>query len=661
MLPALLEFTCWEAALFAAAIVLAGKTGRRGAERWLLVLAIELTLESSLAALFSFTGINSRAAYWGAAAVCAAGAYLFRSRRPAWRLPRRLVRGAAVVPAALLAPLVLLSFHPVEEIDSINYLHYLIEWMANRSTPYDFATYYVAFWELSFLPAWTVTRLDGFFPLLALKALVLLALAAWLLGRELRIRALLLALVVFSGCLLRHLWYAASGVSTLKNDTLAGVGFLLLALVAMRAARRPLRFADAALLAFGIVFAPVKYLGMFLVPVALAIVLWFRYRQVSVRAVAAMGLLALATSWHYYLHHLLKWGSPFYPVQINLGPIHLPGLADLSDTSILYNLRNPEVWRLFFVPASGVSVGGMMFPLVLAATLVVTGVLAARAVFEWLRRRAAPAPRDVAALLVLFGWLLYFRSALGAGGSAGDLRFLRGDLNTLRYAIGPLLAGELLLAALLPRLAWFWAGANLASRLALLYVHIPLALFPLPVILAAAAVAALAALRPRVCLAALVIACPLVVERNRALWTPYWNDLKPALAAVRERGLAILALPEGGYFAGQAVAAGNPVHPEVRALLSEQVDALAPAQRPPYLAVLFSPGSEGEAVWRARHAGEFARWGYRTVKDGSFGLLLALPPAGEHAVVADRPVRIGRRGDTVDLQRWVAVSDARRQ
>ena len=197
-------------------------------------------------------------------------------------------RRALAVVAALAAPLVLLSFRPVEEIDSINYLHYLIEWMANRTTPYDFATNYVAFWELSFLPAWVVTRLDLFFPLLALKALVLLGLAAWLLGREFRLRGLLLAAVVAGSCLLRHLWYGAAGVSTLKNDTLSGVGFLLLALVTVRAARRRLRLADLALLAGGVVFAPVKYLGIFLVPVAAVAILWLRRDQVRAHFGAAV-------------------------------------------------------------------------------------------------------------------------------------------------------------------------------------------------------------------------------------------------------------------------------------------------------------------------------------------------------------------------------------
>ncbi len=637
MFLALLEFTCWEAALFAAAIALVGGLGRSAEERCLLILAAELTLESSLAGLFSFTHTNSPAAYWIAAAILA----ILSVPRALRLLPNTIgrlhllrARWALAVAAALVAPLVLLAFRPVEEIDSINYLHYLIEWMANRTTPYDFATNYVAFWELSFLPAWVITRLDLFFPLLALKALVLLGLAAWLLGREFRLRGVLLGAAVTGICLLRHLWYGAAGVSTLKNDTLSGVGFLLLALVTVRAARRRLRLADLALLAGGVVFAPVKYLGIFLVPVVVVAILWLRRDQVrahfaaTLRAAGAILLLALATSWHYYVHHVIEYGSPFYPVQINLGPIHLPGLADLSDTSILYNLRDPELWRLFFLPASGVSVAGLMFPLVLAVTLVLSAAQCGRAVFHWLRRRTPPGVLDIAAFLIFCGWLLYFRSALGAGGSAGDLRFVRSDLNSLRYAIGVLAASELYLAALFPRIAPVWIGANLLSRLVLLYSQIPAVVFPVTLVVAVAAcvlVALLAAprrFRLALCAAALLIACPFLVQRNRVLWTPYWNDLKPALRSVRGQGLAILALADGGYFAGHVVAACNPVDPAVRALSPEQVEAMAPAQRPPYLAVLYSPGSAAETTWRSTYAPAWARWGYVLFREGKSGVLL---------------------------------------
>ena len=71
MFLALLKFACWEAALFSAAIALVGGLGRSAEERCLLILGVEVTLESSLAGLFSFTHTNSPAAYWIAAAVLA--------------------------------------------------------------------------------------------------------------------------------------------------------------------------------------------------------------------------------------------------------------------------------------------------------------------------------------------------------------------------------------------------------------------------------------------------------------------------------------------------------------------------------------------------------------------------------------------------------------
>src|SRR5262245_23205575 len=180
VLFATLKFVLWEAAVFLAALRLARAAGfREGAETWLGVLAIEVTLESSLAGLLSFAGWNSPAVYWGFAAFCAVAGFRERPSLAAMRHPR-----SWALIAALSSPLLILAFRPVEEIDSINHLHYLLDWMANRATPYTFATNYVAFWELSFLPVWAVTSVDLFFPLLALKAILMMAAALWLVGRE---------------------------------------------------------------------------------------------------------------------------------------------------------------------------------------------------------------------------------------------------------------------------------------------------------------------------------------------------------------------------------------------------------------------------------------------------------------------------------------------
>ena len=612
---AILRFMAWEAALFAAAARLARAAGWcRGPwaeEDWLGVIAIQVTLESSFAALFSFAGVNSPVAYWAGAALCAA----FGARPLAVRLARF---PSLPYLAAAAAPLVLLSFKPVEEIDSINYLHYLIDWMANRATPYTFATNYVAFWELSFLPTWMVTRVDQFFPILALKAVVLLGLSLWLAGKELGVDRRLLLLVIPGALAMRHFWYEYSGVPTLKNDALHGVGFVLLALVVMRSARREWTSTDAALLAFGAAFASVKYTGIFAAAIALAMVVLLRgWRWAGAAAVA---VFAVVTSGHYYLHNLLKYGSPFYPFQINIGMIHLPGTADLSDTSILYSLHDPRLWRIFFLPEGGVSPAGLLFPVILALILPVTAWQCLRGALAWVRHRHRPSARELGSFLILCGWLLYFRSVFSASASAGDLGFVSYGLNSIRYVDGVLALSEICLAALAGS-RWLLVAPlvaiHLVSRLAILYARIPAPVFPAAAVCAVAAgIFLMAFLLKRwaapVLVVALVLAAPLLVDRNRVLWTTYWNPLKPQIQSLHGPGLASLALTDGGYFAGHVVAAGNPVDPAVPALSPEDLDALPPAARPHYLAVLVTPGSEAGPRWRSRYGERIRAWGYHT-------------------------------------------------
>jgi hypothetical protein len=678
----ILRFAVWQACVLALAVRLARALGWRlpSVEGCLAALAIDVTLEASLAGALSFARMNSGPAYWAFAAAAAA-AWLLGKRLPGlrWPAPGRWAERSWPFMAALLAPLALLSFRPVEEIDSINYLHYLIDWMANRATPYTFSTNYVAFWELSFLPAWVVTRVDLFFPLIALKGVALLGLGAWLVGRELGLRRELLLWTVF-GCLaMRYCWFGYSGVPTLKNDALHGAGFVLLTLAVLRAARglesagrgwqakaparqrsevrarwdRRFRLStraklgaprgaytrEAALLAFGAAFASVKYTGVFFAVVAVGAVVWLRRREILARrrrAVAAALALAgfvLSTSGHYYVRSLVLHGSPFFPFQINLGFIHLPGTADLSDTSILYSLRDARLWRAFLLPG-GVMPAGAFFPAILAGGLVASAWFCARGA---LGSRAVRAPRERAvgpwvSFCILCGWLLYFRSAFSASATPGDLRFVLNGLNSLRYVEGVLAVTTLFLVSLLarraPRLAMALVAVDAGSRLFMLYRELPPQIFPWGAVCLLALAAFLAArgagrwgfrFQAAAVAVALVAAGPFVVERNRALWTTYWNDLKPTLAAARPQGLAVLALPGGSYFAGHVVAAGNPIHPAVGAFVPDAFDALPAWQRPTYLAVLATPGDS--PGWSERYAGALERWGYTEAARGRYGVL----------------------------------------
>jgi hypothetical protein len=620
VLLSLLRFLLWEVALFAAAlwlVELAGFGKRGGVSKVLAALSIEITLEASAGGLLSFTRSNSSLGYLIIAGLCAVS--LRRVRLPRTPLSAAWAAGLA---AALLVPLLMLAFRPVEEIDSINYLHYLIDWMGNRATPFTFATNYVAFWELSFLPVWWVTGTDSFFPLLALKAVVVLALACWQLGRELALPPRVLAAVVPGSLAMRHFWYEYSGVPTLKNDVLHGAGFVLLVLVVVRASRRPLAPADVWLLALGAAFSTVKYTGLFLAPLALVAVILLR--AIDWRGLAAVGALFLATSGPYYLRSLFRYGSPFYPFQINLGPIHLPGTADLSYSSILYNLHDARLWRAFFLPAAGVSPVGLLFPAVLAGTL----ILGLWRLLVWARHRKAPSPLEWTACFLLVGWLLYFRSVFSATGEPGALSFILNSLNSVRYVDGVLAVSELFLAAQVGRYAMPLAVVNGASRLLLLYAKVP---FPLYVTVAAALAAGLIAwflakagirLLAASGLLAVVAACPLLVEHNRNGWTVYWNDLKPALAKARGAGLRLVALEDGGYFAGHVVAAGIPVDPAVRTISLDELESLAEPSRPPALAILVTPGSAAASDWKDRYGPRLWRAGYRAELSGAHGAVL---------------------------------------
>ncbi len=598
MILALARFAAWELAAFAASWRLARwLIGKRPAvEFWMAVLAIEVALEASVATVFSFAHANSPAAYWAVAAVLAAAG--LRPARP--KLGR--AGWTAAILAALAVPVILTGFRPVEEIDSVNYLHYLIDWMGNRGNPYEYANYYIPFFELSFLPSWVVTRVDWFFPLMALKPVVLTGMGAWLVGRELEIPETLLAWTVAGVLAMRHYWLEYAGAATLKPDALAGAGFVLLALVVLRASRRPLERADLTLAALGLAFVMVKFLGVFTGAAAVAAILWLTRRQAGFAwRTAAIGAVALATTGHYYLQHWLRFGNPFYPYTLNLGPIHLPGEGVVAGTSILDSLGDPRLWRALFLPAGGLSPLGVLFPEILAGTLLVC---------LWRLRRS-----DWLAALILVSYLLYFRSIYSASFSAGDLGLILNSLNSLRYVEGVLAVSEVYLVWMLGRYAWPLVAVNLASRLFLIYGRLPQDLWMPAAVAAAAAVTVLLVRRAwPVAVAALVLGTPFAVERNRAHWTEYWNDLKPSLAAVRGPELGCFAMNEAAYWAGHIVAAGNPVHPEVRAYLPEDLDL----SRPRYLAVLVMPGFD----WRGHYGARLAALGYRVRKEGVHGALL---------------------------------------
>src|SRR5262249_8445229 len=105
ILYATLRFLCWELAAFAAAAWVVRKLDVVGVERWLLLLAVQVTIESSVAGFLSFLGWNSPAIYLVAGAIMLLGL-------PALRSKIEPVPRAWAAIGALAVPLVFLSFRP---------------------------------------------------------------------------------------------------------------------------------------------------------------------------------------------------------------------------------------------------------------------------------------------------------------------------------------------------------------------------------------------------------------------------------------------------------------------------------------------------------------------------------------------------------------------
>lgn len=431
--------------------------------RLLMVAIGQLVLTAMLVLVLGLAGALEAPVYLaGSFLPGIAALYCQRSRPPRRALHRLLGRGLRLLvggPSWGLGWLVALSLLYLaghflalpQDIDALS-IHgpQIVEWYQSGGVSLGSHWNYPQVWEYQFVPVFLLLRGD----LLAVLPGLLSIGALFLAGRELAAR---LRLPGHAGYLLAvfavSLWVVWRDV--FKNDTIFASGLLLGILVAERALRRPAAglwpielpaflvlgtkpsgFAYALLL-FGLCFAATfrrhRRQGS-----AFPWRSWPRFLTITV----LFQLPAAAVQ----LRNAFVNGNPFYPVQLQIGPVVLPGKVDLQGTSILEHLGEIETWRAAF--AGGQHVMGVLWPLPLL-------LLAAALVESAFARRQMQIFARFLPVLTCLLFLLYAATPWSAGPVPGSSAYLANG-NSLRYAIAPLCLACLVSAASLHR----WLGSR---------------------------------------------------------------------------------------------------------------------------------------------------------------------------------------------------------
>lgn len=568
-----LSFALWELLLILASLALLQSIrveGRQAPlpkpEIFAVFLSINILLASLPPVLLSFLKLNYTAAYWVTGILVLAGALLLRRFREApleSRLDVQLLSGTGsgawllALSVGALIPGVFVGMKVPTDVDSYIYLDYLVEWMANRSTPYTFVGNYVPLWELCFLSEMVRGKGDLFFWALGLKPVILIGVVGYCLATLAGLPCRLAALSSVSLLSFWQFWAGASGVGSLKNDMLYNAGLLLVIYVLTKRSAGRAGPLDGYLFTAGTIFGAVKFSGPVFLAGALAFYAvlhwrdWWRKPGLTaevksrLRPVLAIGGAWFAFVGHYYWKNLLLYGNLFGTFQVKAMGIGLKGTRDYSQTSILSSIGDRRLWEIFLLPGGGLSPAGLWFPVVLAAGFLVGGGVLLEGLIRRFQGRSLAPERLLLAGLPLLGWFVYFASYFSGSAVPGDLLYVKYDLSTMRYATAALFTTEVLLMHLLlaggvSEALLLAAGAvNFLTRLRLLSLRMwypPKALLLIAgLCLTVAAVVwavsrvrsdgrrlALACLLP---LLAVALGGPFVVQKTVAVVPHYWQPV----------------------------------------------------------------------------------------------------------------------------------------
>jgi len=450
-----------------------------------------------------------------------------------------------IIGAAL--PFIVIVIAPTSLTDDLFTMNYTFDWMSNQETPYERAYRYVPLWEISFLPSMVITSTDNFLWLNSFKTLILIGLGTYLIGRTIGFPKYLTWISVFSSLLFFKFWYIETTLGTLKNDFIFAVGVILIIISLVKSAQEKLDRYSIVYLIMGCVFLTTKFSGVTLCIFAISFFIFLNRKIIlknkrnAIKWGSIAGLVLLGTTGHYYFSNFYEFGNPLYPVPISIGDIEFPGRVDWSDSSILSKIDNDELISKFF-PISKISIGGILFPVILIFSYLGMGGIIIYGIFNFLTKKKLEKPIIILAIFLLITWIQYLITPFSASAPHGELEYLS-YLQSTRYILGSIFVTELLFVGILWKLRiplfaiYSFIIINAVSRYLILIDRLPnrfdisLIIFPILVIVSLFIIGKYVnkfSIKATTLIALVIlifIFSPQLVEENRIDQMRHWKNL----------------------------------------------------------------------------------------------------------------------------------------
>jgi len=544
------------------------------------LVSINIIMSASIAGVFSFLQLNDSMNYLLASTIIALilnfgfkkselKKYLNYTVDLFNSLFNAIINWKVLIAFSIVLPIILAVIRPIDETDSLYLMNFLLSWSFNQGTPYSTTIQYVEFWNLSYLPSLIITNSDLFLWFDSLKAVVIVGLGGYLLGRTIGIPKNLNSITVFTGILFFHFWqWGPSGIATLKNDMILACGLVLVSYFIVKKAKNEQKFHDSILFLIGVIFLFVKFSGVFYVILAILIILLiykgrpFKINKTTSIAFLFAILVLLGTSGHYYLNNVFEFGTPFYPIKLSILGIDLiQGPTDTSNTSILSEFNNPEVWRLLFFQYNTLR-AGILFPVILSVGLFVTIAVICYMVFTKIKYQKYEKYLFALPLFIFGSWILYFATSWSASHNPGDFFYIS-KLASLRYIEGGILVTELFFVYILLRLRVpekiiiIPITVHLISRLMYLYLlpryfDYSIIIFPIIIFVGLLIIKnKIWISQPKIIAISILgisffIFSPILVEDNRIAWVPWWKNVVTEIYT-SESSNVVLMIERGNF------------------------------------------------------------------------------------------------------------------